>query len=1222
MNREDYMKSNKVLRLIVSMLLVVAVSVSLMSCKDPDPQPTPTPSQSVAPTETAKPSQSVKPSESAQPSESAKPTETAKPTGGSFGNLSDDFWNWYGGNKAISLEQLEKLPANSGNKEVYVESLNVTSRTLKIENDKYDGIVHFSEINAEAADVVIDMPNATVVFDKPAKVNSLKVTSGAHTLIINATITLVGNNGIEVAGGNVRINPSASIILPENSTSRQIIILGTSATENIEINAPVSLENNKGDVKIIVNNIPAKKVVELALKANTIIDARNAGNTEDEIKVIILENTAKISEIVDNSTAGEVDNSNLKFDEKVSDDKKTTEKELESGIWYIANGKTYLATTLANAVANAPAGTTINIDSPVELTDAITVEKSLTLNLNANIKASKCRAIRLVGGTLTLDGKGTISNTGVKESESVISVDGEKADVKLVVGKDITISSDACYGIALFGAQTQSNQTSANKTELVVNGKVYVTGESSAISGNGSWINTSMEINEGAEVYAEKAVAIYHPEKGTLTVNGKVTGLGGIEAKSGTVTIGEKAVIMALGTELVHEPNGNGTSTSGYAIALVENKGYTGSAKLIVNGGEINGAVDILVDTEYDDSAKKPVIEINGGKLQAADKVAFTKLLSWLKSKNTAKITLLADVNLAEKDDAVNIDVNAPLDLDLNKKKLSFNQITIKQNVESHIYNGALEASKTFVVESNAGIEVKDVAYESSLYGFFPAGNASYVRVIDSSVTAAAWGIATNAKGDLSNNVEITVEGSTIETSSENKDNTALMINVDGTLTVTDSTIKGQRQALMVRGGTAYVKNSTLERTDNTDWSAKKNDKDQLVANYKDGAEANVKVWGTGNEVPAKAIVLGDYTTNSGYNREAKLTLEKVTVNGDIYAHGHSAEKKATLRFEGEATTYGALSYGDNVVIEKELTAAQAPLTGFVWADPTTVTTLTLKPYATKSGETEVINFQAKIGEIYFTNLADAVAFAKDGETVTLLKDVTLTSRLVIENDIILDGGKNTLTAERVVCQGATVTVKNGKYVSSNVAFVSISTSEETAKLTLENVEAEAQEVCAMAFDKAELVINGGKYTSKDNFVIGTNGSKGRGENVITINGGEFNGFIKTGGYIACGIYVANNDTVTVNGGTFNVEDGVGILMRAGKTTVAKEVKINLTRKNESLKDGKVGDSVINIEIPKELVKDYKSNYPGAGEDDTIELINGTSYTPVELKTETTSSEA
>ena len=133
------------------------------------------------------------------------------------------------------------------------------------------------------------------------------------------------------------------------------------------------------------------------------------------------------------------------------------------------------------------------------------------------------------------------------------------------------------------------------------------------------------------------------------------------------------------------------------------------------------------------------------------------------------------------------------------------------------------------------------------------------------------------------------------------------------------------------------------------------------------------------------------------------------------------------------------------------------------------------------------------------------------------------------------------------------------------------------------------------------LVVNGGTYTSTDNFVIGTHGSEGRGHNTITINGGTFNGSILSEGYVACGIYVANDDTVVVNGGTFNITNGVGILSRSGNTTINSEVTFNVTGDSTL---GKIGDSRVVLPTGAVLVLDYKAAYPGG----VPTLNNNTSY--------------
>ena len=140
------------------------------------------------------------------------------------------------------------------------------------------------------------------------------------------------------------------------------------------------------------------------------------------------------------------------------------------------------------------------------------------------------------------------------------------------------------------------------------------------------------------------------------------------------------------------------------------------------------------------------------------------------------------------------------------------------------------------------------------------------------------------------------------------------------------------------------------------------------------------------------------------------------------------------------------------------------------------------------------------------------------------------------------------------------------------------------------------------------LVVNGGTYVSTNNFVIGTHGSEGRGNNTITINGGTFNGSMSADGvadgYIACGLYVANSDTVMINAGTFNITDGVGIVARSGNTTVGADVVFNMLGDNET--SGIVGDANQPVlSSGHVLVVDLVANYPGGAP----ALTNNSSYT-------------
>ena len=185
--------------------------------------------------------------------------------------------------------------------------------------------------------------------------------------------------------------------------------------------------------------------------------------------------------------------------------------------------------------------------------------------------------------------------------------EGDSRTAELEIGKDITISAPGTYGVTVFGNKTTETVTIAGKINAV---------PAAAVSGNGStgYGNTTITIEPTAELTSEQDAAIYHPQSGTLTINGgKITGVGGIEAKAGdtTITMSGSPTVTATG-EVNHDANSNGTSTEGYAIAVVENAAYAGGATVTIGSGTYTGAIGIVTDNEVA-ADKKGSISITSG---------------------------------------------------------------------------------------------------------------------------------------------------------------------------------------------------------------------------------------------------------------------------------------------------------------------------------------------------------------------------------------------------------------------------------------------------------------------------------------------------------------------------------------------------------------------------------------------------------------------------------
>lgn len=118
-------------------------------------------------------------------------------------------------------------------------------------------------------------------------------------------------------------------------------------------------------------------------------------------------------------------------------------------------------------------------------------------------------------------------------------------------------------------------------------------------------------------------------------------------------------------------------------------------------------------------------------------------------------------------------------------------------------------------------------------------------------------------------------------------------------------------------------------------------------------------------------------------------------------------------------------------------------------------------PTQNKDGTYGVKACVAKVGSTKYETLAEAIAAAKDGETVTLLDNITLTEQLVIGKNLTIDLGGFTLTSNYslvgsganiyAIVLNAAVTIKNGKIVANNARAIGAKAAMIMDGVTVEN---------------------------------------------------------------------------------------------------------------------------------------------------------------------------
>lgn len=275
-------------------------------------------------------------------------------------------------------------------------------------------------------------------------------------------------------------------------------------------------------------------------------------------------------------------------------------------------------------------------------------------------------------------------------------------------------------------------------------------------------------------------------------------------------------------------------------------------------------------------------------------------------------------------------------------------------------------------------------------------------------------------------------------------------------------------------------------------------------------------------------------------------------------------------------------------------------------------------------------NFKAQVvGGLKYETALTAINEAPAGSTVVLLKDCSaIGSGPDIRKNVTLDlNGKNLIFRSMTVAKGGNLTIKdsgnggtyNGTGANSSVyvkqggvfnlesgTLTNSSTADGTSNVVV-RVEGgtAATPVASTANIKggkiktkgtpvfvrdpgATVNVSGGELTGSGLACIAGNGTKGQGGTTINVSGGTLTAKPYDATSAACGIYHPNEGTLTITGGTINVNNGVGILMRGGEMTMTGG-EINAT--GDATRTGTVGDARQIIGVSG-VVFDRDANYP------------------------------
>ena len=371
-------------------------------------------------------------------------------------------------------------------------------------------------------------------------------------------------------------------------------------------------------------------------------------------------------------------------------------------------------------------GGTLTLPFDLSLTEPMVVEGDVTLDLNGH---------KISATTLT-------APTGLTSDDALVIVRrGGKLTINDTQGTGIIDgtgwSGDHC-AVKLTDSADQNDAIIKDKTAtLIVNGGT-LKGLQAGISGNGNRHGTEISINGGHILSTNEAlgstdgVGIYHPQDGTLTINGGlIEGYqSGVEIRSGKLIMTD-GTLKSNATTYTDSPNGNGTTMTGTALAVSQHNTEK-NIIVTITGGTFEGPY-ALSEKDLQNKTGNVTLSVTGGtfKGQVASihgsdgfikggKFNDVKAINYAADGGSLFITLNDNVEIKE---AVRLNQNAQVDLDLNGHDV-VNKTTLNGN-ETYVFY----ASKgTMTIHGNGN--VKSLGGESSVDGYriavFADGTATF----------------------------------------------------------------------------------------------------------------------------------------------------------------------------------------------------------------------------------------------------------------------------------------------------------------------------------------------------------------------------------------------------------------------------------------------------------------------------------------------------------------
>lgn len=788
------------------------------------------------------------------------------------------------------------------------------------------------------------------------------------------------------------------------------------------------------------------------------------------------------------------------------------------------------------------------------------VAKNFVLDLGGFTLSGKTTASSEV---LSISVPMTITNGTIKYVSSNTGSGALKTSADVTIDSTATIDGGVGYAIWTDGYDGHT---------LTVNGTVKSDG-SYAITSNGSEnggriAECNIIVNSGAVISAPNGIGIYHPELGTVTVNGgEITAHTGIEMCAGKLVV----------------KGGKITSTG-------DNRDATGSQNAILDGAAVS-----IINRNYPGGI--PTAEISGGEFKATGKDAQT-----IKAYDYKNNTVAEWTNVGE---SVSVSGGTFSSIPANMDKLCAEGFIPTKNADGTY--GVKEATKGSEKNPYTLKDLSEMTRAEYIAAQEALGGTMYVKISDysygtngvlgngvrndtpgqmpdhSKLNAYAENGYLSAKNDGANGKNIIFVGGSITSGVEGYtsiDNigTSLLLAVPAYTNVTFEGVTfknvisfdyqlytspwSQLGELKFSGCTfnGLIVGAIAAQTLTFNGCEFKNYTNTTEANNSNPTWIRPAYgnWSKGdNEGQGsdfKSLTTINFTNNTvtstrpvKFERIAQWEMEtKVTVTGnkfDIKSDGSSknvglyfgANAKFDLvvdnnkKTDGTAalytavykapngTDYAGLPAGSTV---KDSNGADVEVAGVIWK---TTDALTLKT------TTEAV----EVAGVKFATLEEAFAAAKNGDTITLLEDCK---------------------SDRINLEDKSVTVVlNGKTLTSTAAYGVMFCAKNGNKITIDGTVEGSKLVGTLMITSGtdgHIEVNGGTYESNQYCPIYVNGSVSSENSTVTVKNAIIQAINSNSDQDSgCAVYLAGYSTSVFENCTITAPI-TGIEIRAGKLTL------------------------------------------------------------------------